>query len=345
MDIRFFNFHSADDADSGFYFRQNVSQEEAPLVLVSVPWGVTSANGLGAAFAPDAIIDASSSVSTFDVVSGKSLQGLVSTLEIDYDIQEMSQQVGPDASKISEHQADGGLLLGEYFTHKIAHINHAFAKMHRSVYNQCKAWCEKGKIIGVVGGDKSVCCGAVRALAELNPGMGLLYIDSVSGLNQKREIFDYSHTSALINLLENVPDLGRVACLGVKDITEEEIEYARSVQNLDMYFMERIVAQQYEGHVWAEQCDKIIETLPEKVYVSLGMGVFSLDVCPHTKNPIAGGLAFSHIVYLINRIVASGKKIIGFDVTDIIPQADSVNDAMSGARMLAKLCCASLKAL
>ena len=46
---------------------------------------------------------------------------------------------------------------------------------------------------------------------------------------------------------------------------------------------------------------------------------------------------------LLGEIVASGRRIVGFDVTEVVPKLQSGADALVGARMLAKLCAASLK--
>jgi agmatinase len=54
-------------------------------------------------------------------------------------------------------------------------------------------------------------------------------------------------------------------------------------------------------------------------------------------------MSFDQVVLLINRVVESGRQIIGFDLTEIVPTAESSTDSAVGARMLVKLCAAALK--
>ena len=64
-----FSLSSGSNDNGGYYFLDAVPTTEAPIVLVSAPWAVTSAAGQGAAYTPDAIIDASTTVSLYDIVS------------------------------------------------------------------------------------------------------------------------------------------------------------------------------------------------------------------------------------------------------------------------------------
>ena len=49
------------------------------------------------------------------------------------------------------------------------------------------------------------------------------------------------------------------------------------------------------------------------------------------------------MVYLFSKIVASGRKIVGFDLTEVVPDVDDKTDAMIAARLLFKMCSVALK--
>ena len=55
--------------DNGNYFGFPFTEEDARLVLLSVPWDVTASYGGGAAFGPDAIIEASTQLDFYDPMS------------------------------------------------------------------------------------------------------------------------------------------------------------------------------------------------------------------------------------------------------------------------------------
>ena len=103
---------SSESADNGgYYFRDAVPTTEAPIVIVSAPWAVTSAAGQGSVYTPDAIIDASTATALYDVVTGISIEGKVATAEVDYDLQESSLQLGGDAAKVVAHPECPASLL------------------------------------------------------------------------------------------------------------------------------------------------------------------------------------------------------------------------------------------
>lgn len=338
-----FSLSSGSNDNGGYYFRDAIDTTEAAIVLVSAPWAVTSAAGQGAAYAPDAIIDASTFVSLYDVVSDRSIDGVVATAEVDYDLQESSLQLGGDAAKVVAHIEDGGVLSGDYFARKVVKINLGFRDMHRSVGKRVFRFAEKGKIVGVVGGDHSVSFGAIRAIASVYPNMGVLFVDAHSDLRPSGKIFDYSHLSVARNIVEEISQVSKVVQVGVRDMSKEEIDYATANPRVTMFCHESLAAERFSGRSWADVCDDVVASLPENVYISLDIDALSPECCPHTRRPVAGGMTFDEAVCLINRVAESGRRIVGFDITEIVPVMESNVDAVVGARMLVKLCAAALK--
>lgn len=338
-----FSLNNSSADNGGYYFRDAMSVQDAEIVLVSAPWAVTSAAGQGAAYTPDAIIDASTSVSLYDAVSQISIEGKVATAEVDYDLQESSQQLGGDAAKVVSHIEDGGTLSGDYFIRKVNRINIGFRDMHRSVGKRVFRFADKGKIVGVVGGDHSVTLGAVRSISSVHPGMGILFIDGHCDLRQSGKIFAYSHLSIAKNIIDEVPQISKMVQVGMRDMSREEVEFAQSHPKIDLFCHEELTRRAYSGENWSQICDEIVEKLPEKVYISFDIDALSAECCPHTKRPIAGGMCFDQAVLLINRVAESGRQIIGFDLTEIVPVTESNIDSIIGATMLVKLCAAALK--
>ena len=329
--------------NGGYYFRDAMSVQDAEVVLVSAPWAVTSAAGQGAAYTPDAIIDASTAVSLYDTVSQISIEGKVATAEVDYDLQESSLQLGGDAAKVVSHIEDGGTLSGDYFIRKVNRINIGFRDMHRSVGKRAFRFADKGKIVGVVGGDHSVTLGAVRSISSVYPEMGVLFIDGHCDLRQSGKIFAYSHLSIARNIIDEVPQIAKMVQVGARDMSLEEVEFATAHPKIELFSHEDMVRSLYSGENWINICDKIAESLPKQVYISFDIDALTPECCPNTKRPIAGGMSFDQAVILINRVVESGRQIIGFDLTEVVPVSEGSIDSAIGARMLVKLCAAALK--
>ncbi|MBE6193869.1 MAG: agmatinase [Rikenellaceae bacterium] len=337
-----FSLSSGDNDNGGYYFSDATPTADAPIVLVSAPWAVTSAAGQGAAYTPDAIIDASTHLSLYDVVSNTSIDGKVATAEVDYDLQESSLQLGGDAAKVVAHIEDGGALTGDYFARKVVRINLGFRDMHRSVGKRVFRFASKGKIVGIVGGDHSVAFGAVRSISSVYPQMGVLFVDAHSDLRPSGRIFDYSHLSVARNIVDEIPAVSKLVQVGVRDMSREEIDFAQSHPKVTMFCHEKLTAERFSGRSWGEVCDDVVAQLPDKVYISFDIDALSPECCPHTKRPVAGGMTFDEAVCLINRVAESGREIVGFDLTEIVPVMESGVDAAVGARMLVKLCAAAL---
>ena len=72
--------------------------------------------------------------------------------------------------------------------------------------------------------------------------------------------------------------------------------------------------------------------------MSFDIDGLSPDNCPGTGTPVPGGLSYREAVYLLASLVESGRRIVGFDLTEVAPQAgDGEWNANVGARLLYKL--------
>ena len=79
--------------DNGTYFGLPFDPATAELVLVSAPWDVTVSYGAGAAYAPDAIIEASTQLDFHDPLAPGAWRRGIATADVDYSLQEASQRV------------------------------------------------------------------------------------------------------------------------------------------------------------------------------------------------------------------------------------------------------------
>ena len=99
----------------------------------------------------------------------------------------------------------------------------------------------------------------------------------------------------------------------------------------------------YKGTTVTRLNRRIVDELPEVVYISFDIDGLSYENCPHTGTPVAGGLGFNQAVWLLDTLVRSGRRIIGFDVVEVAPAPEAKVDAITGARVLWKLCNLTLK--
>ncbi len=329
--------------DNGAYFGLPFAPEEAELVLVSVPWDVTVSYGAGTCYAPDALIEASTQLDLYDAAAPNAWRRGIATAAVDYELQEESQRLRADAERVIEHLEEGGSPADERIARRLARINRGCEEMNERVYTEAAKWLAEGKIVGLVGGDHSTPFGAIRAVAEREKSFGILHIDAHRDLREAYEGFEYSHASIMYNVLERIDAVTRLVQVGVRDYCDAEAALAERSERVATFDSRALARAAFEGECWAESCRRIVCRLPEAVYVSFDIDGLSHELCPHTGTPVPGGLTFEQACYLLECVVESGRRIVGFDVVEVCPAPGERIDQIVGARILYKLCGLALR--
>lgn len=331
--------------DNGNYFGIPLDPDDAALVLISAPWDTTVSTRAGSSYAPDAIIEASRFIDFYEPSAPNSWRKGIATVPIDYTIQDMSHRLRSDADKIIALSNSGAEYIFENIIHerRLRRVNEASVVVNDRIYNQAKMWLERGKIVGLVGGDQSTAYGSIRAVAEHYGGIGILHIDARCNLKEYHYGFTHSHASIMHNVLRDVEGVQRLVSVGVREFSPGEWERTESDERIRLFTGQYIWNSHFEGVTWSSIVNEIVEALPELVYISLDIDGLTIECSPHTGTTISGGLRFPEVVYLIGKIVASGRRIVGFDLTEVVPDAEDKTDAMIAARLLFKICSMALK--
>ena len=328
--------------DNGNYFGLPFTPEESRVVLLSVPWDVTSSYGDGSAYAPDAIIEASRQLDLYDELNPDGWRKGIGTIGVDYTIQERSNYLRDDAKKLMKHLEAGG-KPEEHMMRKVERINDASAALNREVYEESKRWLAQGKTVGLVGGDHSTPFGLIKAVAEREREISILHIDAHADLREAYEGFTDSHASIMYNVVTRLEGVKGVSQVGIRDLCESEARMAAENHRINMFSDYMLAGAEYKGVTWDEQCGRIIDRLGKKVYISFDIDGISPENSPHTGTPVPGGLTFNKALYLIDRVVSSGRTVVGFDLCEVSPSLGNEWDANVGSRILYKLCNLALK--
>lgn len=324
--------------DNGSYFGLPFDTETARLVLISAPWDVTVSYGAGTAYAPDAIIEASTQLDFHDPLAPGAWRRGIATADIDYALLEQSQRLRSDAERVIDHLEGGGSPDDDYVERRVRRVNEGCAAMNANIEAQAAHWLDAGKLVGLVGGDHSTPYGLIRALARRHESFGILHLDAHCDLRDAYEGFAFSHASIMHNVLRDVPQVGRIVQVGVRDFSEAEAALAASDGRITTFDDLALCTASFRGETWDAQCRRIVDALPEQVYVSFDIDALTFENCPHTGTPVSGGLTFNQAVWLLATLVRSSRRIIGFDMVEVCPSQDDRIDAITGARVLWKLC-------
>ena len=312
------------------------TEKTARMVLLPVPWDVTVSYGEGTAWSPEAIRDASTQLDLFDPdVENAWKLGIYMQREDEAFIK-IRKELRLLASSYIHFLEKGGNITEELSMRKaLDEINSGCQRMNERVFEQSKALLDAGKLVGIVGGDHSVPLGFIKALAEKHEEFGILQIDAHLDLRDSYERFTFSHASVFNNVLKEKAVL-KLVQVGIRDYCEEEMKIVDSEEErISVFFDQELKENRFNGKTWNVQCGEIVEELPELVYISFDIDGLDPKLCPNTGTPVAGGLDFPEAVFLLKKVVESGRKIIGFDVCET---GNNEWDANVAARIIYKLC-------
>lgn len=326
---------AAPPADAGL-FGLPTTPDEARLVIVPVPWDATTSYRPGTCHGPAAIRTASHQLDLYDVDLGEPWRAGIAMLDIPDDIIALNKTIRADAEKIIE--VGGRIGDDKALQAALDRVNDAGAQLNRHVYEQVDRQMRAGKLVGVLGGDHSVPFGAIARMAESYEEFAVLHVDAHSDLRPAYEGFEWSHASIMFNVMRKIPQVKRLVQVGIRDFAKVEVDVVKSSNGRIVVHHDATLAErQFAGETWKTICDAIVSELPKRVYVSFDIDGLDPKLCPSTGTPVPGGLSFQQAAYLIKRVVQLGKTIIGFDLNEVVPNADEW-DANVGARMLYKLC-------
>jgi agmatinase len=307
---------------NGNYFGFPFTPNDARLILISVPWDVTTSYKSGAAKGPAAIMAASLQLDFYDETIPDAWTLGIGTLPLNDSagILRSSVELRGLLDMVTSSEDDNTLET----------INNACHYLNDWVYETSSEWLHKGKKVGITGGEHSVPLGYLKALSEYHNDFGILHLDAHADLRAGYEGLEFSHASIMYNALQ-LPSVKRLVQVGIRDVSPAEIDYARSQEQRVVQFSDHILQNSMlEGETWAAQCSKIIDALPEKVYISFDIDVLDPSLCPHTGTPVAGGLSFAQVRYLLEALRRSGKQITGFDLCEVAPNPHHSEDEWDG---------------
>ena len=311
--------------------------EDSRVVLIPAPWEATVSYGSGAADGPATILRASHQVDLLDRDTGKPYDSGIAMLPISETVRAWSDEAKTLAAGVIENggaKGDTGLLAN------IERVNDLGRLLNGWVANETRAWLACDKIVGIVGGDHSVPLGAIAAIADKHPGLGVLHIDAHADLRVAYEGFTFSHASIMDNVIREVPTVAKLVQVGIRDYCEQEDEAIRdSAGRIKTFFESDIRRELLDAGSWRRVCNRIVAELPETNYISFDIDGLDPVLCPNTGTPVPGGLSFAEMTMLLRTLVDSGRKVVGFDLVEVAPDPTGVSewDGNVAARVLYKM--------
>lgn len=329
---------------NGNIFGFPVSENEANIVIIPVPWDATASYGKGTSDGPQVILDASTQLDFFHPQLPEAWNTKVFMTPISQEMKRLNDELCVEAMQYIAFLEEGGELTADSpFAEVVERINAMSESLKNNLKDRSKALLKEGKIVAVLGGEHSTPLGLMEAINEQGKPFGILQIDAHADLRNAYEGFQQSHASIMYNVLQSCDNLEKLVQVGIRDVANSEVELSNTHQKLKTFFDWDLKRRQFEGETWKSIVDGIINELPERVFISFDIDGLHPSLCPHTGTPVVGGFELEQITYLFFQLVESGRKIVGFDLNEVAPGPESDWDANVGARALWNLVCATEK--
>lgn len=302
------------------------------VVILPVPWEVTVSYGVGTSKGPEAVFEASKQVDLFHQEFPELWKLGVGMDEGIPDWEQRSIDLKKRLLPFLD-APEGNTEDNPEFINLLKEANQEGDRLAEELKSRVLHWLEKGKLIGLLGGDHSTPLGFYHALAEKYEEFGILHIDAHMDFRKAYEGFTHSHASIMYNALQ-IPNITKIVQAGIRDFCEEEYEFARSQgERVSVFTDADLKNALFRGKTWDKQCEKIIETLPQNVHISFDIDGLMQWYCPGTGTPVPGGFSYEQACYLLWKLIDSGRKIIGFDLVEVAPGDNEWNGNV-GARLL-----------
>ncbi len=330
---------AAADPDSGLY-GLDVPVERAGVRVLGVPFDATTSYRPGTSQGPAAVLRASHQVDLYDRLFGRIYEAGIALLPEDPRLIALQERAFDPARRVvavgGRIGADAGLAAD------LAAVNAAGAELNRIVAEHTRQSLADGALPVVLGGDHAVPFGAIEACAAAHPGLGVLHFDAHADLRPAYEGFQWSHASILRNVLERIDGVARLVQVGLRDVSEEEVDFQRAAgERVAALYDDTWAEARLEGALGAA-IRRHVALLPQEVYVTFDVDGLSPDLCPNTGTPVPGGLTWDEAMAWLKELARSGRRVVGLDLVEVSPGPDGIGeldsfDANVGARLLYRL--------
>ncbi len=313
------------------------TEEEANIVVLSIPWDVTVSYQTGTSGSHENVMRASTQLDLEDPDVPEAWKIGLFVRPPHPDVQTLNEELRPKAARFIEFLEQGGHPATNAELHQLLdEINLACGNLHLAIQEAATRLLDAGKYPCILGGEHSVPLGLIQALAKKHDQFGILQVDAHMDLREAYQGFEYSHASIFNNVL-SLSQITTLVQVGIRDWCEEELQVVeRENGRIQVSYDHQSRRDQFRGISYHGQVQNLLEPLPEKVYISFDIDGLDPRYCPNTGTPVPGGLDFQEATYLLQQVVASGRKIIGFDLCEVAGGKHEW-DGNVGARILYKL--------
>lgn len=199
------------------------------------------------------------------------------------------------------------------------------SQMHERIFRAARKIVRSGKFLIGLGGEHSITSALVRATLSKHKRLSVLQIDAHADLRDSYEGSRFSHASVMRRVL----DLGvSIVPVGIRNYSAAEHRFMKRHK-----FGPISARETRENPDWIMQA---VESLSDKVYVTIDIDGFDPAYAPGTGTPEPGGLDWYQVSDLL-KATAMNRTIVGADLVEVMPIPGSAQTEFLAAKLVYKL--------
>jgi agmatinase len=322
-----------DNISKSGVFGLSFEEADSNLILLPIPFELTTTFREGTLLAPTKIKDMSSQIDLMNNINSLAWEkGIYWDNTNDELFVDLSTSYRPLAKKIINFLENDSSVLNDELRDKLNIINNICKLAADEISKQVSQILKKDKIPGLIGGEHSITYGAIDSIKDFYNDFCILQIDAHHDLREAYLGFTYSHASVMYNAIKDYKQINKLIQVGVRDYCEAEHNFANENEKIVSFYDFDIKKQLFNDISFHKVATDIVDLLSDNIYISFDIDGLQPYLCPQTGTPVPGGLSYEQIEYLFYLISKTNKKIIGFDLCEVSGLAEW--DAIVGSRIL-----------
>jgi len=277
------------------------------IVILPIPYEMTTSWMEGTERGPAACIEASSQVELYDPILPSDLP------------------CGLSFHTADEWTSDAGTLKEQL----------------ESIREYVQPWIG-GSFPLVLGGEHGILPPIIEALSEhpiLEGNLGnltLVQIDAHADLRDELNGERFSHGTAIRRALDL--GVGKVIQIGTRAISREEAAFSQGDSRVETWFARDFLSI-CEGEAGWSRLIQSLDLIEGPVWITFDVDGLDGSLVPSTGTPVPGGIAYWAAVEIIERVFSAPKSVvIGADVNEVAPGEEGplteFNAALIGSKMI-----------
>ena len=294
------------DERTGFLGLEESDEGPWDVVILPIPFEMTTSWIEGTKMGPSACIDASSQVELYDPLLPEELPCGLSFLT--------AEPWSSEAGTLME-QLDS---IREYFSEWVGEI-----------------------FPMILGGEHGILPPIMEALSDHPELQGdlsrltLIQIDAHADLRDELQGERYSHGTAIRRSLD--AGVGRVIQIGTRALSKDEAKFSLEDKRVETWYARDILGNLEGGGSWKDMLESIAE-IDGPVWITFDIDGLDGKLVPSTGTPVPGGLSHWAAVEVIESIFSSpAVRVLGADVNEIAPGKDGPLTEFNAALIATKI--------